>query len=293
MTACRRHEIWLIKISFIEIRPRHEVRHLVRCNRPHGLVEPVRTLVACLRERSAARPDEDACLRHGCELVMRIREIVHNLHRRIKALHPAIVLLRIAMIGVEPRDVDERVPRIAREVISSIGHWAARRVRVKKIVQPLDIAQILHGVTEEVLVLARRAVRRAPPEPAAVVFMERAENHGHMFFLQDAEKICDHVEIAIIDRIEVAARHDTLHDAAARVIRRVTCVVIPSINFRTFRNFCKIWHVTRHCENGALLRSRQHEARELRRIRLAVRAFRIRELELVPRQRQAIHADNA
>ena len=255
VAALRRHEIRLVEIPLVEIRPCHEVRHLVRCDRLQHFAEPVGTLVARLSQCAARISDEDARLRHGRELVMPICEIIHGCQRLIKAGHPAVVFLRVAMIHVDARDVDERIARIASGVIGRISNRAIRRIGIEQVVQAFLVAQVFDRRAIEVLELARCAVRRAPPEPAAVVFMERAENHGYIRCLHAAKEIRHEVEITRIDIAQVAARQDALHDIALRMIWRIARIIIPAIHLRTLCHLGEVRHVAAHRQNGAFMLS--------------------------------------
>ena len=115
----------------------------------------------------------------------------------------------------------------------------------------LHVAQIFFRVAVEVLELARGAVRGAPPEPAAVVLVERAEEDGDALCLQRKGIGGDLVEVGVVDLTQVAAGHDALHDVAVRHEGGEAGEVVFTVYFALFRDIGEVRHVGGERDDGA------------------------------------------
>ena len=208
------HHVGLVEDIFIEVRPCREIRELVRGKHIECFGEPVLALRARAAERILAA--EDARLGDRRDLSVFRGERLHDVHVLREVLHPVVLRLRLFLIHVEARHVDERIAGIARQIVIFVRERAVRRVDIEEVVHALFVAQVFFRVAEEVLELARRAVRRAPPEPAAVVLVIGTEQHGDVLFLQGEAIGCNLVEVGSEDRVEVAAGQHAPHDIAIR-----------------------------------------------------------------------------
>ena len=83
----------------------------------------------------------------------------------------------IGVVFVVAEHIHPLVTRIGGEVVGGVAvEYAAGGVGVEQVVHALDVTQIIDDVAIQFLVLVGGCVRRSPPEPAPVVFVQWAED---------------------------------------------------------------------------------------------------------------------
>ena len=120
----------------------------------------------------------------------------------------------------------------------------------------LHIPEVLHRIAEDVLVLAWGAAGCPPPEPGAVILMERTENQRHISCLQLAVKLSHHIKICPVHLVQVSPRQDALHHAPLQIVRGIAAEIVLAIYLWPLCHLGKIRQMHGHGEDCPFLGSR-------------------------------------
>ena len=197
------------------------------------------------------------------------------------------------MIHIKAYYIHKGISRIARQIICLIDQRATWRISIQQVVEPLDISHILNGIAEEILKLTWRTAGSPPPEPGAIIFMERAENQRNIGLLQSGIKICYHIQISGVNLIQITSWQDSGHNISLQIVRRITGKIILAIYLAPLLYQLKVWHMAGHGKNSPLLGSRNVDTSQLLRNSQTSSLFCLCQYQLITSKSQCIQVHNS